>query len=139
MKNVIDIRHLRPQQGPSVSTGQLANILDKALGCLEPGYESKILETLLGKCTTVLDSNGLEADKRAVLEEAKYSLYNHEIGGGALHIQFHEGPSFELRSAFFLDPELSREISIALDLEIELNAGKRKRAALALQEAACVD
>lgn len=139
MKNVIDINQFRPQRGPEMDPGQLANILEKALGCLEPGYELAVLAAVLKKCTRAFSANGSEVDKAAVLEEGRYSLYRFSLKNNVLIIRFERGPIFLLKSAYFLDPQLSKEITIALELEVELNAGKRRIAALALQDASCIE
>lgn len=140
MKNVIELDQVRKQKAPAVPASQLANILSKVIDCIEPQYELKILTIVLSKCSSIHSQDGVKVQASELLEEGKYAPYAYSLPeNGAMVIEFAQGPKYILRSAYFLDPEHCEAICVAMDLEVQMNRGKRSRAQLELQESTCID
>lgn len=138
MNKVIHLAQHQKPQNPGMPPQDLANVLTKALDCLDPQLEVRILSFLLENSFAIVDRTGRPAEAAAVLEEARHALHERrELRPGVLRLQFPEGVTYDVSSTLLLDPYFCEEILVGLDLEYRVNSRTLRFARLQMQAAMC--
>lgn len=139
MNKVIHLAQRRkPISNPGIPPQDLANILSKAIDCLEPKLEVRILSFLLDNSFAIVDGEGRPAEAAAVLNEGRSAVHDRsELRPGVLRLSFPEGVTYDVSSTLLLDPYFSEEIRVGLDLEHRVNSRTLRFARLQMQLAMC--